>query len=373
MHSIFDTQKLEMFRKKHKLDPYRVRQVFLEIFKHSIIDFEQITTLSKSLREEFKRDFRINTLQVDDIVEWHDTTKFLFRTDDNKTVEAVLMYHYNKKQKHDPTTATTPASHINRITLCISTQIWCSVWCIFCVTGKLWLTRNLRMDEMMSQIIFCNNYISNKLGKKEDDTRRKIRNIVYMWMWEPFLNYDNVMATIPYVSEPKYLGLSNKRITISTSGITDAIYKFAKDNPPAALAFSLHAPNQWLREKLVPFAKTFHLDDLMNALDYYTKQTGNEVFYEYVLIKGNNDSDELANETWKLLRCRKAHLNLIAYNQNPVMKLEEPSRNRIMKFKDIVESYSVMVTVRGNMWRKSKGACGQLGRDALNNDTFSQS
>jgi 23S rRNA (adenine2503-C2)-methyltransferase len=266
------------------------------------------------------------------------------------------MYHYDKKWKN---------KKINRLSLCISTQIWCPVWCIFCVTWKLWLTRNLTTDEILNQILIANNYLKNKLWKKEDWTRRKVRNVVYMWMWEPFLNYEQVINSIPYLADVKYLWLSKRRITISTSWITPAIEQFTKDNPPCSLAFSLHAPNQELREKLVPFAKQFKLNEIMEQLQIYSKKTWNTVFYEYVIIKNLNDSDKIAHQTWKLLQNRKAHLNLIPYNQNPTINLEEPLEQKIREFQKIVESYWITVTIRWNMGRQTKSACWQLWREEV--------
>lgn len=156
--------------------------------------------------------------------------------------------------------------------------------------------------------------------------------------------------------------MSRKRVTVSTSGILKPLLEFIEDNLPVSLAFSLHAPTQELREELIPvMAKVNPLDKLMAALDSYTKKTGNKIFYEYVMIKDRNDMKEVAHELGKLLKHRDAHLNLIPYNENPAIDLEESTPERIKKFRDIVESYKVKVTVRENRGRKAKSACGQLG------------
>ncbi len=156
--------------------------------------------------------------------------------------------------------------------------------------------------------------------------------------------------------------MSRKRVTVSTSGILKPLLEFIEDNLPVSLAFSLHAPTQELREELIPvMAKVNPLDKLMDALDIYTKKTGNKIFYEYVMIKDRNDMKEVAHELGKLLKHRDAHLNLIPYNENPAIDLEESTPERIKKFRDIVESYKVKVTVRENRGRKAKSACGQLG------------
>lgn len=223
------------------------------------------------------------------------------------------------------------------------------------------LKKNLHRTEILGQVLYINNFIRTKLGKKDDGTLYKVRNIVFMGMGEPLMNYSAVKEVINYLTDTKFLGLSRKRVTLSTSGILKTLNDFIDDNLPVSLAFSLHAPNQILREELIPLiAKVNPLEKLMEAMDRYTKKTGNKIFYEYVMIKDRNDMREVAHELGKLLQHRDAHLNLIPYNQNPAIELEESTPERIKKFKDIVESYKVKVTVRENRGRKAKSACGQL-------------
>ncbi len=358
MHSLFDHEKLEAFRKEHKLQPYRIRQLQNAVFKNHIIDFDEMTNLGKDLRSDLKKEFEIIPFGVKTIKEDDETTKFLFESKDGQVFEAVLMYH-----KH--TDPQTKIEKLNRITLCISSQVWCSVGCIFCVTGKLGLKKNMNRDEILGQVIYANNYIKNKFGKKEDWSRWTVRNIVFMGMGEPLMNYDQIKVTFPFLTSTDYYGLSSKRVTVSTSGIYPGLEAFIKDNPPVSLAFSIHAPNQELREHLVPMGKFYKLDRLMELMDEYVETSGNKVFYEYVMINNENDMPEIAHQTGKLLQNRYAHLNLIPYNQNPAIQLEESTPAAIKKFKDIVESYNVTVTVRQNMGRKEKSACGQLGYDAL--------
>lgn len=175
------------------------------------------------------------------------------------------------------------------------------------------------------------------------------------------MNYSNVKKVCHYLTEPSYLGLSQRRVTVSTSGVIPSMEKFIDDKLPVSLAFSLHAPNQELREKLVPTIWKFYtIEKLMKTLDRYTHETGNEVMYEYVMIKDTNDLDEHAHQTGALLKNRKAHLNLIPYNENPAIQLEESSEKQIRKFQKIVMNYGVPVTVRANMGREKNSACGQL-------------
>lgn len=368
-YSFFDPVALEDFRKEHKLEPYRIKQINDAIFKQSIIDFQQMTVLSKEMRDLFDAHFEIIPLKEVKLVEDDETSKFLFETHDGQVLESVLMYHFHTK-KEDLTfnnalqvqEAQDGGQELNRMTLCISSQVGCAVGCIFCVTGKMWLKKNLHRTEILGQVLYINNFIKSKLGKKEDGTLHKVRNIVFMGMGEPMMNYPAVRQTVWYLTDTRYLWLSRKRVTISTSGILKPLLEFIHDNLPVSLAFSLHAPNQALREELIPImAKVNPLDKLMAALDKYTDKTGNKIFYEYVMIKDRNDSREVAHELGKLLQYRDAHLNLIPYNQNPAIDLEESTPERIKKFRDVVESYKVTVTVRENRGRKAKSACWQLG------------
>ncbi|NOZ44492.1 MAG: radical SAM protein [bacterium] len=221
------------------------------------------------------------------------------------------------------------------------------------------------MEEMLGQVLYANIYIKKRFAKKEDGTWWKLRNIVFMGMGEPLLNYENLKLLFPYLLEQQKLSLSRRHITISTVGIIPGIEKLISDNIDVKLAVSLHAPNQKLREKLIPFAKFYPLDQLLEVLDRYVKATNNRIFYEYIMIKGETDSLELAHETGKLLQKKLVHLNLIPYNENPVMDFEESSTKQIWAFKGIVESYGVTVTIRDSMGREVKSACGQLGHEAL--------
>ncbi len=358
-HSIFDTQALEAFRKEHKLQPYRIRQIYKEIFHNFVIDFKEMTALSKDLRNKLEESFEIISLEVEDVIEDDETSKFLFKTADGNVMESVLMYHFHTEQR-------TLEKKLNRITLCISSQVGCNVGCIFCVTWKMGLKKNLTREEILSQVVYANNYVKNKYGKKVDNTWYSIRNVVFMGMGEPMLNYPAVKKVCWFLTDTNYFGLSRKRVTISTSWVLPPLKQFLADDLPVSLAFSLHSADQKLREELVPtIAKYYTIEKLFAALDEYTDKTGNKIFYEYVMIKDKNDSRELAHTCGKLLQGRPAHLNLIPYNQNPAIDLEESTEARIKKFKDVVESYGVPVTVRQNMGRKAKSACGQLGYEKV--------
>lgn len=370
---LFDTAKVESRARENKLQPFKVKQIFFEMFKNQHIYYDEMTTLSKELRTELAEEFDPLALTVDETVEADDTTKFAFKTHDGHIVEAILMFHRQDEKYHKTwLTSGLPRSarndetwKLNRITLCISSQVGCPVNCLFCVTGKLGFTRNLSREEIISQILYANWYVKNRFGKKEDWTNRAVRNVVFMWMGEPLLNYDNVIKSIEIMLAQDRLSLGRRHVTISTAGIIPWIKKLIEDQIDVKLAISLHAPDQELRNSIMPIAKAYPLDQLMQAIDEYVIATDNRIFYEYIMIKGITDTPELAHQLVQLLKWRLAHVNLIPYNPNPVIDFLESDPAAIKKFKEILEKGWITVTSRHTMGRDAKGACGQLGYEKV--------
>ncbi len=380
MWHLFDKELLTTYFKDNKIPAFRIKQIQQAIFKESILDIDDITTLSKDLRDTLKKDFVINDFTLKEMIEGPETTKFLFELADGKIIETVLMYHWHVKPEYEDEIKQrkilrswtnhdiSPETHkLNRITICISSQVGCAVGCIFCVTGKLGFKKNLPWQEIVLQIIYANNHIKQKFGKKEDGTRNRVRNVVFMGMGEPMLNYEHMVKSIEVMQNQQALGLSKRHITISTSGVADKIRQLIDDKVDVRLALSLHAPNQELRKKLIPMiAKRWDIDELMETIDYYTNATGNRLFYEYIMIKDMTDTKEIWHQLWKLLKHRNAHVNLIPYNENPAMPdLETSDYDVILAFKKTVESHGVTVTVRDTLWRDVKWACGQLGYEVI--------
>ncbi|MFA7717087.1 MAG: 23S rRNA (adenine(2503)-C(2))-methyltransferase RlmN, partial [Candidatus Absconditabacterales bacterium] len=365
--NILDTTTFKAYAKEHKLQPFRVKQVYHEIFTNQNITFSDMTTLSKELRDELESNFSIIPLEAENIIEDEDTTKIGFITEDGFTIEAVILYHRSKldedggkmekwkngkisqgaednfpppqlagsifNRRSLQPSGSISQNKLNRITLCISSQIGCPINCLFCVTGKLGLKRNLSREEIIGQVLYANNYIKNKFGKKDDGTLYGVRNVVFMGMGEPLLNYENMKKSIVLMlAQEVGLSLSRRHITISTAGIIPGIKKLVEDDIPVKLAISLHAPNQQLRDTLMPIAKKYPLDELMKTIDNYVKATDNRIFYEYIMIKNVTDKLELAHELACLLRGRLAHVNLIAYNQNPAIDLQESDTKQMRKF-----------------------------------------
>jgi len=356
MYSIFNKEKLEEFRQNEKLQPFRIKQIFNNIFKNSIIDFDDMTDLWKDLRKKLKDNFYIISLNPTEIIEWEETTKIWFENTKWQNFESVLMFHTHRKKDDNP---------LNRITLCVSSQIGCAVWCKFCVTWKLWFINNLSAEEILEQVLWSNNYIKNRFWKKEDNTWYKVRNVVYMWMGEPLLNYNNVKKSIEYLLDQNYLSLSKRHITISTSGIVPWIKKMLEDNLDVMLAISLHSANPKTREEIMPITERYSLEELFEVLDKYVKYTKNRVFYEYIMIKDKTDTLEQAQYLVKLLKNRSAHVNLIPYNENPIVNYETSTQANIDNFKKHLERNKITVTVRQTMWAEKKWACGQLWYDKV--------
>jgi 23S rRNA (adenine2503-C2)-methyltransferase len=195
--SIFDADAVEIFRKEHGLQPFRIKQIYHEIFKNSVLDFQEMTALSKELRDDLSARFSIIPFTLKEFQEGSDTTKFLFSLPDGNVIESVVMFHFHEviegsTEFKQGFTTLVDGKKLNRLTVCISSQVGCSVGCIFCVTGKLGLMKNLDAQTIFGQVLFVNNYLKNKLGKRDDGTRHGIRNVVFMGMGEPLLNYDNV-------------------------------------------------------------------------------------------------------------------------------------------------------------------------------------
>ncbi len=360
--TLFNEGKLKERASERKLQPFKLKQIFHEIYKNQNTDWDSMTTLSKDLKAELQKDFDLLAIELIEMVEAPDTTKFAFKTRDGNIIEAILMYHWQNEKyvkNNQP--------KLNRITLCISSQVGCAMKCIFCVTGKLGFKKDLTREEIISQILFANSYIKKRFGKKEDGSNRSVRNVVFMGMGEPLLNYENMRKSLEIMLQQDRLSLWRRHITISTCGIIPGIKKLIEDKVDVKLAISLHAPNQELRNQIMPIGKAFPLDELMTTIDEYVKATDNRIFYEYIMIKNMTDKPELAHQLVKLLKGRLAHLNLIPYNENPAIDLEESEKKSIQKFKEILENWGITVTVRDSMGREAKGACGQLGYEKVAN------
>lgn len=340
MFSIHDEEKVIELLESHWHKKFRYTQIENAIYKNFAKNFDEITTLSKEIRELLKENCYLYSLSIHSEATSDDgqTTKFLFKTNDGNMIESVIMRHLS-----------------GRTTLCISCQAGCPMACTFCATGKLGLLRNLDFSEIIEQVMYANQFL-----EKED---RKIRNIVYMGMGEPFLNYENVKKSILIASSQKKLDLSNRRITISSCGIAPGIDKLGNDFPQVSLAISLHAPNDEARRKIMPVDHTYPIDVLMKSLDDYVEKTNKRIFYEYIMIAWVTDRIEYAHELAKLLKHRLAHVNFIPYNPGDGIMGNGylPTSKIVMKkFQKTLEDAGIPSTIRHTMGDDIDAACGQL-------------
>lgn len=311
---------------------YRLKQLRKLVFQDLIEDWDKATTLSLELRNSLKNDCSLEIKRK--LFESADknTVKALIELKDGAKIETVLMKHTDK-----------------RSTVCVSSQVGCPIGCLFCATGKLGFNRNLTTSEIVEQVLLFSRY----LGKKG-----KVTNVVFMGMGEPFLNYSNVMSAIKTLNDPDCFNIGIRKISISTSGIIQGIQKLTNENLQVNLAISLHAPNDELRNKLMPINKNYPLNNVLLAVNDYIKKTKRKVMFEYVMIRGVNDTIECARELAKIMKKPLYMVNLIVYN--PTGEFKASDTKTIKRFKEYLESQRIYTTQRYEFGRDVKAACGQL-------------
>lgn len=318
-------------------NPAKAKIIFNEIYKNKITSFYDISNLSESVKDKLNKDFEIAQAELVTKYQNETSSKYLFRLSDGLTIETVLM-------KHD---------YGNGV--CISTQVGCNMNCIFCESGKLKKVRNLHTYEMVQQVLYI-----------RDILNIPVSHIVLMGIGEPFDNYENTMNFIDIVTEQPGIEIAARHITVSTSGITPKIIEFAKRKVVNSLAISLHAPNDELRNKLMPINKKYPLDGLMDAAREYTKNGNKKVTFAYIMIKNVNDSNDCAIELAQLVKDINCYVNLIPYNKTRSTDYEPSDKKRIAEFFDILKSYDINVTVRREFGGDINAACGQLSADYSN-------
>ncbi|MBZ1345270.1 MAG: 23S rRNA (adenine(2503)-C(2))-methyltransferase RlmN [Candidatus Nealsonbacteria bacterium] len=316
---------------------FRLKQVKKAIFFDLIESWDKATTLPKNLRQKLSENCPLQELKAEKTLTSKDgeTLKVLFKLKDGLKIESVLMKHED-----------------GRRTVCVSSQVGCSIGCRFCATGQRGFKRNLSSSEIIDQVLFF-----ARLLKK---TKEKVTNVVFMGMGEPFLNYDNVLGAIKILNDKEGFNLGVRHISISTVGITEGVEKLAKEKLQVNLAISLHAPNNELRARLMPINKKYPIEKILAAVADYIKKTRRKVMFEYLMIDKANDSPEQAKELVKLLKKTLYFVNLISFN--PIGHAEfKPSPGwKIKKFKEILEKAGPIVTQRYRFGREIKAACGQL-------------
>jgi 23S rRNA (adenine2503-C2)-methyltransferase len=314
---------------EHKLEnqpKYRIKQVHKLIFQDLITDWNKASVLPIALREELKRECSLEIKHK--MFDEGDTLKALIELEDGLKIESVLMKHTE-----------------NRSTVCVSSQVGCPLACSFCATGTMGLKRNLTTEEIVIQVLLFMRM-------------HKVTNIVFMGMGEPFLNYDNVMAAIHILNSPDYSNIGSRKISVSTSGVVEGIERFTNEDLQVNLSISLHAPNNILRSKLMPVNKKYPLEKVLSAVDQYILKTNRKVMFEYLMIKGENDSLTCARELALIMKEPLYMVNLIVYN--PTGKFKASDSKTIKKFKEYLEGKGIFTTQRYEFGRGIKAACGQL-------------
>jgi 23S rRNA (adenine2503-C2)-methyltransferase len=320
---------------------FRAKQVYEWLWQKQAMSFADMTNLSKQLRQQLGDTFTLPALQIDAKQYSEDgTIKLRFRTWDGHFIEGVLI----------PTD--------KRITACVSSQIGCSLTCKFCATGYLERKRNLQFDEIVDQVVLLNQQAIQLLDKK-------ITNIVFMGMGEPLLNYKQVLRATEAISSPEALGMSPRRITVSTAGVAKAIRQLGADRVRFKLALSLHAANDKKRNEIMPINDSNNIKTLVDALNEFYQETGNEITLEYILFKDFNDSLKDADELIKIFRQIPADLvNIIEYNPIDKARFEKPTEERITGFMEHLSKNRVNARLRRSRGKDIDAACGQLANKA---------
>jgi 23S rRNA (adenine2503-C2)-methyltransferase len=316
--------------------PFRAKQIMEWLWKKKACSFDEMTNLSKSLRQKLADDFIFPQLEISHRQVSRDgTIKFGFQLFDGHHIEGVLI----------PTT--------DRITACVSSQVGCSLTCKFCATGYLPMKRNLFPFEIFDQVVIIGNEAEREYGQS-------LSNIVYMGMGEPLLNYKNVLNSIYIITSPEGLGMSPRRITVSTAGIAKMIKKLGDENVKFEFALSLHAANDKKRNEIMPINESNSLEALADALKYFYEKTGTRVTYEYIIFDGFNDTLEDAKELSVFARIVPSKINIIEYNPIAEANYVNVKEERLNAFIRYLESRHHIVNVRRSRGRDVDGACGQL-------------
>ena len=337
MRTIYDLTlpQMEELLKTHGQKPYRAKQIYSWLYRKRAEDFSEMTDLPAALIEALKHDYTLMPVTLlEKQVARDRTAKYLFQLSDGATIETVLM-HFNFGKS-----------------VCVSSQVGCNMSCAFCASGLLKKQRDLTAGEMVAQILF--------IQKELDAEGERVDNIVVMGTGEPFDNYENVLDFCAIVNSDHGLSIGARHITISTCGIVPRIEDFAKGHYQYNLAISLHAPNDELRRKLMPVDRAYPLDQLMKALRSYSEDNHRRLTFEYILLKGVNDSDDHARELAKLVHGMNAYINLIPYNEVDENGFKTTDERTALRFYDVIMKNGVKATLRSKHGDDIDAACGQL-------------
>lgn len=310
---------------------FRATQIYEFLYKKRIYDVNNMNNIGKNIKEKLLEDFDFSFIKIKLKQEDIGVKKYLFELSDGNLIESVLMYHdYG-------------------ISICVSSQVGCNMGCAFCESGRLKKVRNLETYEVVQQLLLI-----------EEDIKQRISHVVIMGIGEPFDNYDNIMNFIRIINDPKGIDIGARHITVSTCGIVPKIKEFSNDFSQVNLAISLHAPNDTIRNKIMPISKAYKLNELMDAVKEYTDKTNRRVTFEYIMLENVNDSITCAKELATLLKNLNCYVNLIPYNETENIIFKRTKKVQILTFYDILKKNGINVTIRKEFGSKVDAACGQL-------------
>ncbi len=319
----------------YPLAGYRRRQLLEWIFEHGATHFETMSSLPGSMRQELAAEFRLTSWhQLEAFRSSDGSTKFLFTLNDGMQTEAVYM------------------PYLDRQTICVSTMVGCPAGCSFCATGKLGFGRNLSSGEIIGQVL--------AVAKHEGISPRSIRNLVFMGMGEPLLNYEQTLQAAQVLLDEEAFGMSKRRITLSTVGLPEKIVRLAHEEINLKLAISLHAPDEETRQRIVPTAHAHTISAILEAAQAYQRISKRRITFEYAMLRDVNDSTWQATLLAERLQGLIAHVNLIPMNPWPGAGFSSSSEARIQLFLEILETQGIPTSVRRSRGRDAGAACGQL-------------
>ena len=310
---------------------FRATQIYEFLYQKRVKSFDEMNNIGNNIKEKLKKDFTFDMIKIIYKQEDELVKKYLFELKDGQTIESVLMYHdYG-------------------ISICVSSQVGCNMGCKFCESGRLKKVRNLEAYEIVEQILLI-----------EEDIKQRISHVVVMGIGEPFDNYDNVMNFIRIITHPKGIAIGTRHITVSTCGVIPGINKFMHEKGQVNLAISLHAPNDEIRNRIMPISRAYKLNDLMQTLKEYEKNTNRRITFEYIMLENINDSIDNAKELANLIKEINCYVNLIPYNETENIGYKRTKQVQILKFYDILKKSGINVTIRREFGGKVDAACGQL-------------
>ena len=310
---------------------FHADQLFSWLYEKRISSISDITNIKKEILQQLASDYSFSKLRLVQVERDVDVCKYLFELNDGEHIEAVLMMH----------------DYGNSV--CISSQVGCNMGCRFCESGRRKKVRNLETWEMVTQLLMI-----------EEDLKKRVSHVVVMGIGEPFDNYDNLLKFFLIINHSKGLAIGARHITVSTCGIVPKILEFSNFPLQINLAISLHAPNDELRNQIMPINKVYPLKELIQALEIYLEKTNRRITFEYILLAGVNDTEEYAVELAKLVGHLNCYINLIPYNETNNLEFRRSNTVQIMKFYDILKKNRLNVTIRREFGSKISAACGQL-------------